>query len=90
MIENVCLIFYIENRLFVISWFPQLIHLDDRTVTAEQHLEAKRLYKRPFLEEFTKKIPLPNCLKYLQNKLSTICIKPLKSSDNSKRVNLII
>ena len=74
----------------MISWFPQLNHLDDRTVTTEQRLEAKRLYKRPFLEELTKNIPLPNCLKFLQNKLSTICKNPLKSNDNSRRTNLII
>ncbi|CAB3235323.1 unnamed protein product [Arctia plantaginis] len=41
---------YLQYRLFVISQFPSLTHLDDRRVTEDQRLEAQRLYKRPFLE----------------------------------------
>ncbi|XP_030029969.2 leucine-rich melanocyte differentiation-associated protein isoform X1 [Manduca sexta] len=41
---------YLQYRLFVISQFPSLNHLDDRKVTDDQRAEAHRLYKRPFLE----------------------------------------
>ncbi|XP_037867480.1 leucine-rich melanocyte differentiation-associated protein isoform X2 [Bombyx mori] len=41
---------YLQYRLFIISQFPLLNHLDDRKVTDDQRTEALRLYKRPFLE----------------------------------------
>ncbi|XP_052748552.1 leucine-rich melanocyte differentiation-associated protein-like isoform X2 [Galleria mellonella] len=43
---------YLQYRLFVISQFPSLYHLDDRKVTSDQRQEAQRLYKRPLLERF--------------------------------------
>ncbi|KAM3967103.1 leucine-rich melanocyte differentiation-associated protein [Aphomia sociella] len=43
---------YLQYRLFVISQFPSLNHLDDRKVTEDQRQEAQRLYKRPLLERF--------------------------------------
>ncbi|XP_059054579.1 leucine-rich melanocyte differentiation-associated protein-like [Achroia grisella] len=43
---------YLQYRLFVISQFPSLNHLDDRNVTDDQRQEAQRLYKRPLLERF--------------------------------------
>lgn len=51
---------YLNYRMFVLSWFPHLIHLDDRLVTEEQRLEARRLYKRPILENI---FTLPECMK---------------------------
>lgn len=45
---------YLQYRLFVISQFPSLNHLDDRKVTEDQRIEAQRLYKRPFFERFLK------------------------------------
>ncbi|ODN02772.1 Leucine-rich repeat-containing protein C10orf11 [Orchesella cincta] len=39
---------YIQYRLFVISWIPQLQYLDDRVITDDQRSEALRLYGRPF------------------------------------------
>ncbi|XP_028174354.1 leucine-rich melanocyte differentiation-associated protein-like isoform X1 [Ostrinia furnacalis] len=45
---------YLQYRLFVISQFPTLNHLDDRKVTEDQQIEAQRLYKRPFLERLVK------------------------------------
>ncbi|KOB76213.1 Leucine-rich repeat-containing protein [Operophtera brumata] len=41
---------YLQYRLFVISQFPSLNHLDDRRVTGDQRTEAQRLYKRPLVE----------------------------------------
>lgn len=67
---------YLQYRLYVISWFPHLVHLDDRTVTGEQRQEAKRLFKRPFLENITEHAPLPECIKHLHNKITSIFAKP--------------
>ncbi|XP_046398851.1 leucine-rich melanocyte differentiation-associated protein-like isoform X2 [Ischnura elegans] len=44
---------YLHYRLFVISWFPNLIHLDDCGVTAEQRMESKRLYQRSLFDSFS-------------------------------------
>ncbi|XP_015600694.1 leucine-rich melanocyte differentiation-associated protein isoform X2 [Cephus cinctus] len=63
---------YLQYRLFVISWFPKLVHLDDRIVTNEQRLEAKRLFKRPFLEQLTENAQLPECIKLLHNKVTNV------------------
>ncbi|CAG4946081.1 unnamed protein product [Colias eurytheme] len=41
---------YLQYRLFIISQFSSLYHLDDRKVTEDQREEAQRLYKRPFLQ----------------------------------------
>ncbi|XP_077288939.1 leucine-rich melanocyte differentiation-associated protein-like isoform X2 [Arctopsyche grandis] len=41
---------YLQYRLYVISLFDSLVHLDDRAVTKDQKREAVRLYRRPFLE----------------------------------------
>lgn len=67
---------YLQYRLYVISWFPHLVHLDDRTVTPEQRQEAKRLFKRPLLENLTEYAPLPECIKQLHNKIANIFSKP--------------
>lgn len=67
---------YLQYRLFVISWFPHLVHLDDRAITAEQRQEARRLFKRPFLESFTEHAPLPECIKHLHNKIASMFSKP--------------
>ncbi|XP_023934827.1 leucine-rich melanocyte differentiation-associated protein isoform X2 [Bicyclus anynana] len=45
---------YLQYRLFVISQFPSLSHLDDRKVTDDQRAEAQRLYKRPLLERLVR------------------------------------
>ncbi|XP_026330468.1 leucine-rich melanocyte differentiation-associated protein-like [Hyposmocoma kahamanoa] len=48
---------YLQYRLFVVSQFPSLHHLDDRKVTEDQRSEAQRLYKRPFFERLVKPGP---------------------------------
>lgn len=55
------------SRLFIVSWFPELVHLDDRTVTADEHTEARRLYKRPLTERF----PYRESLKQLFSSVTT-------------------
>ncbi|XP_046736271.1 leucine-rich melanocyte differentiation-associated protein-like isoform X1 [Diprion similis] len=67
---------YLQSRLFVISWFPHLVHLDDRAVTPEQRLEAKRLFKRPLFDQIAETTQVPECLKHLHNKMSSIFSKP--------------
>ena len=81
------------DRLFVISWFPRLVHLDDRVITPEQRSEAKRLFKRPILEKLVENAPLPECIKMLHSKLAAILIKPVTLPEkfkSTKGSNLII
>ncbi|CAK1543839.1 unnamed protein product [Leptosia nina] len=45
---------YLQYRLFIISQFQYLNHLDDRKVTEDQREESQRLYKRPFLQRIAR------------------------------------
>lgn len=58
---------HLQYRLFVISWFHELEHLDDRTVILDEQSEARRLYKRPFTERF----PYRESLKQLFSSVAT-------------------
>lgn len=85
--------YFKRSRLFVISWFPQLIHLDDRVVTPEQRSEAKRLFKRPLLDQIAGNTQVPECIKHLHNKMSNIFTKPTVlpvTSKTSKGPNFVI
>ncbi|KAJ8676083.1 hypothetical protein QAD02_011869 [Eretmocerus hayati] len=75
---------YLQYRFFVISWFPALEHLDDRVITPEQRAEAKRLFKRPFLEQLIERAPLPNCIKFMHSKLTAVLTKPVILQQNAK------
>lgn len=66
---------YLQYRLVVISWFPRLVHLDDRIITAEQRTEATRLFRRPLLEQLTENAIIPDCIKVFHSKLSSLFIK---------------
>ncbi|XP_033333211.2 leucine-rich melanocyte differentiation-associated protein isoform X1 [Megalopta genalis] len=82
---------YLQYRLYIISWFPHLVHLDDRLVTPEQREEAKRLFKRPFLENLADHTPLPECIKHLHNKITNIFFKPtLPYKEKSRGTNFIV
>ncbi|KAL3277300.1 hypothetical protein HHI36_012650 [Cryptolaemus montrouzieri] len=48
---------YMQYRLFMISSFPHLIHLDEKRVTSNERIEAERLYQRPLYEKL---IPVAN------------------------------
>lgn len=65
---------YLQYRLFVISWFPDLLHLDDRSVTDDQRHEAHRLFKRPFLERISFSGPGSSYLQIIQDKLIHFCV----------------
>ncbi|XP_022207726.2 leucine-rich melanocyte differentiation-associated protein [Nilaparvata lugens] len=41
---------HLQYRLFTVSFFAKLKHLDSREVTSHEREEALRLYRRPFLE----------------------------------------
>lgn len=58
---------YLRYRLYVLSWFPHLVHLDDRTVTKQQLLQAKKLFRRSVLEDF---VAVPECIKDMHNKIA--------------------
>ncbi|XP_060802011.1 leucine-rich melanocyte differentiation-associated protein-like isoform X2 [Amyelois transitella] len=83
----------LQYRLFVISQFPSLTHLDDRKVTEDQRQEAQRLYKPPFLERFVKSrntgfgqlVHTSVTWTAVQNKLSTLLGK-----DRAHERNLLI
>lgn len=74
------------NRLFVISWFPHLLHLDDRKVTLDQRKEAKRLFKRPFFDDLTEPSPVPQCIRKLHNKIANIFVKPDRMPNDKLQV----
>ncbi|XP_071444446.1 leucine-rich melanocyte differentiation-associated protein-like isoform X2 [Hetaerina americana] len=72
---------YLQYRLFVISWFTNLIHLDDCGVTDEQRNESKRLYQRSLFDRPSQSSAavqevndgtsmLPSYLKAIRTKLS--------------------
>ncbi|XP_012530938.1 leucine-rich melanocyte differentiation-associated protein isoform X4 [Monomorium pharaonis] len=58
---------YLRYRLYVLSWFPRLMHLDDRIVTDQQLLQTKKLFRRSLLEDF---VAVPECIKNLHNKIA--------------------
>ncbi|XP_063992688.1 leucine-rich melanocyte differentiation-associated protein-like isoform X2 [Diachasmimorpha longicaudata] len=83
---------YLQYRLFVISWFPRLEHLDDRAVTPEQRREAKRLFKRPLLENIRNNTLIYECIKQLHSTATNIFSKPFNSDKNQtqKVLNLVV
>lgn len=82
---------YLQYRLFVISWFPRLKHLDDRVVTSEQQKEANRLFKRPLFRNLTD-YSFPECIKKLHFKVTNIIVKPASSTSikSQKVMNYIV
>lgn len=61
-------------RLFVISLFPKLVHLDDRIITEEQRTEAARLYKKPLLDRMFAHSTrnLPDYFKSVSGKMNNV------------------
>lgn len=78
-------------RLFVISLFPNLRHLDDRIVTDDQVKEALRLYKRPLIERIANNTrtgnTLPDYIRCVTEKF-TCFLTPL--TNESKQRNFIV
>uniref|UniRef100_A0A1B6FF38 U2A'/phosphoprotein 32 family A C-terminal domain-containing protein n=1 Tax=Cuerna arida TaxID=1464854 RepID=A0A1B6FF38_9HEMI len=63
---------HLQYRLFVVSWFPALEHLDDQPVTVDERMEAHRLYKRPLLERLINKEPVRKIAKSLSGVLGLV------------------
>ncbi|XP_011699705.1 PREDICTED: leucine-rich repeat-containing protein C10orf11-like isoform X1 [Wasmannia auropunctata] len=79
---------YLRYRLYVLSWFPHLVHLDDRTVTEQQLLQAKKLFKRSLLEDF---VAVPECIKELHNKIAVHSKSPASDRRRvSNETNLVV
>ncbi|KAL0125821.1 hypothetical protein PUN28_004703 [Cardiocondyla obscurior] len=79
---------YLRYRMYVLSWFPHLVHLDDRIVNEQQLLQAKKLFRRSLIDDFA---VVPECIKDLHNKIA-VYSKPL-SSDKQRvlsRTNFIV
>ncbi|KYN03609.1 PREDICTED: leucine-rich repeat-containing protein C10orf11-like [Cyphomyrmex costatus] len=64
---------YFRYRLYVLSWFPHLVHLDDRTVTKQQLFQAKKLFKHSLLENFV----MPEYIKDLHNIVTIYSKSPM-------------
>ncbi|EEZ97805.1 Leucine-rich repeat-containing protein C10orf11 homolog-like Protein [Tribolium castaneum] len=56
---------YLQYRLFIISLFPKLVHLDDRPVNTDQRIEAERLYRKPLVERLVMNISTPEYLRHI-------------------------
>lgn len=96
--HNLSLVYYLSyvisiimlnffNRMFVLSWFPYLVHLDDRLVTEEQRLEAKRLYKRPMLENI---FTLPDRVKDIHFRMAFSKLLTFDGQKKPRETNSII
>ncbi|RZC39769.1 leucine-rich repeat-containing protein ODA7 [Asbolus verrucosus] len=82
---------YLQYRLFIISLFPNLIHLDDRPVTSDQRKEAERLYRKPLVERLVMKTQatLPVYLRQLSDAVSDI-LTPTPSFAPTPEKNVIV
>ncbi|KAJ8983201.1 hypothetical protein NQ317_016422 [Molorchus minor] len=65
---------YLHYRLFMISLFPNLVHLDDNEVTPNQRLEAQRTYQKPLVKRIVARTHqnLPAYLRVMSEKVSEI------------------
>lgn len=86
---------YLQYRLYVISLFPNLIHLDDQAVTAEQHLEAAKLNKKTILERLCANNKIPAYLRtmtelFSSSGSSSTSPPPMGSFPNQKPKNAVI
>lgn len=82
---------YLQYRLYVISIFPNLLHLDDKAVTADQVQEAVRLYKRPLIERITPRTTatLPDYIRSVSVKMSSL-FAPLPGFTETRQRNFIV
>nr|CAI5868156.1 unnamed protein product [Callosobruchus analis] len=62
----------IHYRLFIISLFRKLVHLDDRTVTKFERVQAQKLYPRSIMERLVTKSQqtMPECFRNVSGKVS--------------------
>jgi hypothetical protein len=79
---------YLQYRLFMISLFPKLIHLDDRPVTIDQRKEAERLYRKPLVERIVMKTQatLPEYFRQISDAVSDILTPAPSFAEPEKNV----
>ncbi|XP_063931743.1 leucine-rich melanocyte differentiation-associated protein-like isoform X1 [Zophobas morio] len=82
---------YWQYRLFIVSLFPKLVHLDDRPVTPDQRKEAERLYRKPLVERLVMKTHanLPEYLRHISDVVSDI-LTPTPSFVPPPEKNVIV
>ncbi|CAH1119268.1 unnamed protein product, partial [Phaedon cochleariae] len=79
----------LDYRLYMISLFPHLIHLDDKVVTANERKEAIRLYNKPLLDRVVTKTQenLPDYLRIASQKVAMmLSSSPAFSMSDTKSV----
>ncbi|GJQ86288.1 hypothetical protein Trydic_g8984 [Trypoxylus dichotomus] len=81
---------YLQYRYFIISLFPNLLHLDDRTITDDQREEAERLYKRPIVQKVAIKTQnFPLCFRTIKNKMTNM-FSPVPNFAVNRQRNIIV
>ncbi|CAG9856741.1 unnamed protein product [Phyllotreta striolata] len=75
----------IQYRLFVISMFPKLVHLDDRSVSNDELKKSRKLYHKHIINILAEKVQqnLPDCVKGFKR-------KPLEHAAKPQQKNFIV
>ncbi|XP_060526476.1 leucine-rich melanocyte differentiation-associated protein-like isoform X2 [Cylas formicarius] len=65
---------YLHYRLYLISLFPKLIHLDDKLVLKEERLEAEKMFQTHLMGKIVRKTQqnLPSYLRNMSERLSDL------------------
>lgn len=82
MSSNVCVFFL---RFFIIALFPNLMHLDDRIVTNDQRVQAKKMFQLPIIDRIltsTQKT-VPNYVRCFINKCTEVLTPPPSYSEKN-------
>ncbi|KAH1012463.1 uncharacterized protein LOC109539230 isoform X1 [Dendroctonus ponderosae] len=63
---------YLQYRLYVISAIPNLVHLDDKRITADERAQAKKMFPTPFVHHLLKstQVRVPHLLRKLTGRTS--------------------
>jgi len=67
---------YLQYRMYVISTIPTLIHLDDKYITVEERIQAKKMFPTPFVLNLfkTTKARLPIYIRRLTDRINHFSI----------------
>ncbi|KAL1132706.1 hypothetical protein AAG570_010658 [Ranatra chinensis] len=76
--------YYIQYRMYVLSWFRNLEHLDDRSVCQYELEEAQRIYKRPLLDRI-QSTSLPKMFQTSLNVLKQLISWDTTTSNETER-----
>lgn len=85
---------YLRYRLYVISVIPSLVHLDDKRISSEERIDAKKMYPTPLVQSLYKatKARLPLYLRRVTDRLNDFSVSLLQgsTSNNKKQNNIIV